>query len=92
MKVFKKDMRINCRTVDEQNMVLDIFEMLGYRWNAGERPRQYQSYSVPMCYSIYDSNTGKFVQNSRCYNNGTEAKDLHNMWISLKRRRHEIKQ
>lgn len=78
--------KINCRTKVEQEMVLDIFEMLGYRWSAGELPREYPSYSPPMSYTIYDVEKGNFTFSHDVEKNATEAKDLRNMWISLKRR------
>lgn len=91
MKGFKSGTRINCETIEEKNDVLDIFEMLGYRWNGGERPRQYASNPVPMCYIVQDEHRGKFIQSTGRRENAIEAKDLHNMCISLKRRQHEIR-
>lgn len=84
---------INCRTEEEQEMVLDIFEMLGYKWNAGQKPRGYESNVVPMCYEITNREKGKIIQGDCVIESATEAKNLRNMWISLKRRtsEHEIK-
>ena len=75
-------MIINCRTEEEQNMILDIFEMFGMRWRAGESPRGYISCQAPMSYSL-DGN-GKFGQNRHQYANGYSASEFRNQWISLK--------
>lgn len=80
--------KINCRTIEEQEMVLDIFEMLGYRWAGGEKPREWDSYAVPMYYCIYDVELGKIRQHDvSSYLSAIEARDLKNFYISLKRRK-----
>ena len=89
MKGFQAKTQINCRTAEEQQMVLDIFEMLGYKWNGGESPRGYYSHTAPMYYIINNENKGSFIQGTSKYvitNAGIEAKNLRNMYISLKRR------
>lgn len=78
--------KINCRTQEEREMVLDIFEMLGYRWMEGQHPRSFRSYNAPMSYNVRDVDIGKFTHDSQLTYNAIEAKDLRNMWISLKRR------
>lgn len=75
---------INCRTQEEQEIVLDIFEMLGYNWHAGQKPRGYLSRMPPMAYGI--SRSSRSFGNDHIHDYGTEASDLRNMWISLKRR------
>lgn len=86
MKRFKKDDIINCRTVEEQEMVLDIFEMLDYHWREGQQPRVFSSYRVPMRYAIC-GDCRSFVHGPDIREGAAiEAKDLRNMYISLKRR------
>ena len=77
---------INCHTKEEQEMVLDIFEMINYRWRQGENPRGYHSYTPPMSYKINDVENGRFTHGNYTESRATEARDLRNMWISLKRR------
>ena len=74
---------INCNTKEEQNMMLDIFEMLGIRWRGGENPRGYASFSTPMYYYLDDEriSQGSGLTTSR---NSIVASELRNQWISLK--------
>ena len=73
---------INCKTEEEQNMILDIFEMLGMRWRAGESPRGYESILAPMYYCL-DGN-GRFAHDYPSSPIGISASEFRNQWISLK--------
>lgn len=93
MQKFKLGCIINCRTKEEQEIVLDIFEMFEYRWSAGQKPRGYKGYNAPMNYNINNAEKGEITEGSMTHIGAIEAKDLRNMWISLKRRKseHEIR-
>lgn len=89
MKKFEVDCFIHCRTQEEQEMVLDIFEMLGYIWHAGQAPRRFRSHTPSMYYHIHNECYGYFTHAKNITYGCTviEAKNLRNMWISLKRRK-----
>ena len=74
---------INCHTVEEQNMILDIFEMLGMIWREEQEPRGYRSAKCPMSYAL-DGN-GRFGQHRYILSeNNIQASECRNQWISLK--------
>ena len=83
MNKFKQGQHINCRTQEEQDMVLDLFTMLGYTWNAGQQPRSYRCIDTPMSFRI--NSRDRFTQGSILICPDTiEAANLRNMYISLK--------
>lgn len=78
---------INCRTQEEQNMVLDMFEMLGLTWANHKAPREVIQYDVPSRFLIE-----RYIYHGRgCINSHhtskpvIEAKYLRNQWISMKK-------
>lgn len=74
---------ICCKTEQEQNMLLDIFEMLGMRWREGQLPRGYPSRQCPMYYQL--TGQGSFGQGIKAaYNPTIMSSELRNQWISLK--------
>ena len=82
---------INCRTQEEQRMVIDILRSLNCRWNSGDSLDRIAFYDAPMNIEL---NKKKIRRGARLLNEGEtprhysviEAKDLRNQWISLKRR------
>lgn len=84
---------INCRTTQEREEILDIFEVIGATWagNKPMEPRKWTSYKAPMHYLLENGRlmhgdvpvTGK----ERYVTRGiiVEAKDFHNQWISARR-------
>ena len=84
---------INCRTQQEQEEMLDIFEAINATWNGSAHfPRGWKSHKVPMHYLLERNKIlhgGKPVSGREDYvNRGIviEAKDCHNQWVSIKRR------
>ena len=75
---------IHCYNTAEQNIILDIFEMLGMIWREEQEPRGYRSAKCPMSYAL-DGN-GKFGQHRYIYSseNNIQASECRNQWISLK--------
>lgn len=80
---------INCRTQEEREMILDIFEYLGIKWCIGKRPRETSSNKAPMNYFIENKN---MWHGQGCYDVSTfhgyqvvEARDFVNQWKSLKK-------
>ena len=82
---------INCRTQEEQNMVVDILHSLKCRWNSGNLLHEVRFHLPPMNIEL---DKQKIRHGSRIFDAGEaqrnytiiEAKDLRNQWISLKRR------
>ena len=73
---------IRCETREEQEKILDIFEMIGKKWWSGHAPRKFRSHTPPMYYSLDEDGFGQ------CYEKDNKetcvlARDLHNQWIQL---------
>ena len=80
---------INCRTQEEQYMILDIFESLDKRWSNGRKASNFKILLNPPM-SLINYNKGIMqghVSNKNTYNGMpvVEAKDFKNQWISLKK-------
>lgn len=84
---------INCRTMQEQDEILDIFEAIGAEWASKGGPRERGSHTTPMHYLLEN---GSIRHGSSCVTGregyvkgGTvvEAKDFHNQLVALRRRR-----
>ena len=74
---------IFCETEEEQNMILDIFEMLDMRWRAGETPRGYTCRNrIPMYFCL--DGDGTYGEAKSTVKKTINASDLRNQWISLK--------
>ena len=86
---------INCRTKQEQEEVLDIFEGIGATWSSGKHPRQVKACIAPMHFLLEygDIRHGDdIVDGTEDYVKDlggvvSEAKDFHNQCISIRRRR-----
>ena len=83
---------INCRTKEEQEKILDIFERIGARWPRHQMPRETESRQAPMHYlldygTIRHGRTTVTKQSSFVELGATivEAKDFHNQWVSMMR-------
>lgn len=80
---------INCRTPEEQDMILDIFECLGFTWSSGKSPRAIRSYGTPMHYLIEEKHIwhGNYSVGgaNKSGSSVVEAKDFINQWKSLKK-------
>lgn len=79
---------INCRTQDEQDMMLDIFKCLGLTWQSGRSPRDTRQFTPPMRFFISDYiYHGHSCLSQREIRDGgsvMEARDFVNQWKSLK--------
>lgn len=73
---------VYCETNEQQEMMLDIFEMLEMRWRAGEKPRGFKSRRTPMNFSL--NGTGRFAQAPADFYGEISASELYNQWVSLK--------
>ena len=74
---------VNCATRAEQEIILDIFEMLGMTWRQGQNPRGYESAKCPMYYAL--DGDGTFAQGATMFKkDGISASEYRNQWISLK--------
>ena len=79
---------INCRTQEEQEMVLDILDHIDIRWYNNKRPRELKSFVPPMGYVIINDRMYHDKKTRVIYDNNTpviEAKDFRNQWIALKK-------
>ena len=83
---------INCRTQEEQNMVVDILRSLKCRWNSGNLLHEMKFHMPPMSIELDKQKIrhGKgLIDEKGTTRNFTiiDARDLRNQWISLKRRK-----
>ena len=81
---------INCVTREEQDMILDIFECLGFRWENGKSPREmsWVLYNAPK-YFLVEYQTiwqGRDLKHKGKLSSVVEARDFVNQWKSLKKR------
>lgn len=80
---------INCRTQEEQDMILDILDSLDMRWSNGKKIRDFiLAIAPPMTLiTFHDGIRQGFIAIRDTYNGipVVEAKYFKNQWISLKR-------
>lgn len=86
---------INCKTEQEKEEMLDIFEAIGAAWPSGRAPRQTRSYQAPMHYLLKNGEIRHgdhivFGEESYVKRAGgviVRAEDFHNQHISIRRQK-----